>query len=526
MQMTDGGPNAPMKFLYPNNADETVQIQTGFVSGLNTITAIVNNTGDGIYGAPCSLSCAGPTNFGFIASVTYQTIANPAPAHPGLTIGPNGVLYGVTEYGGGGAKGCCGTVFALTPPASGQAAWTKATLYAFQGGADGDTPQSGLLIGSDGGLYGTTRHGGVEAKFGTVYELVSPASPATAWTKTSLYSFVGGGDGYYPDGGLIQGLQGSLYGVTRDGGAGSCHDPAGGAQIGCGTVFALTPPAAGQTAWTKSIVYSFKGSDGQSPTSGLWTDQTGALYGATMYGGAHACQDPATGTIAGCGVVFKLTPPASGQTAWTETTLYSFKHDRYGSFPRTALVGDALGHLYGTAELLNGVGGGTVFELKPPYAQKTGWTPYLIGQVPHYSPAFSAQPAAGDLSIDKTGTLYFTAPTGSIASGCGGRGCGAAYSLAPPPKGSAAAWTLTDLYDFQGGDSATGDGAAPEWGLALGTGGTLFGVTSLGGTGNCNGAPDLGCGTAFSLTPPAAGETGWAETVPYRFQGAADGYSP
>jgi uncharacterized repeat protein (TIGR03803 family) len=54
-------------------------------------------------------------------------------------------------------------------------------------------------------------------------------------------------------------------------------------------------------------------SNGQAPFAGLIADKRGALYGTTYYGGSG-----------GAGTVFKLTPRATGQTAWTETVLYSF----------------------------------------------------------------------------------------------------------------------------------------------------------------------------------------------------------
>ena len=91
-----------------------------------------------------------------------------------------------------------------------------------------------------------------------------------------------------------------------------------GAAASGGTVFKLTPPAKGQTTWTETVLYRFcsqpGGSDGANPSAGLIADKEGALYGTT------ACRRE----LAGCGTVFKLTPPAKGQTAWTETVLYSF----------------------------------------------------------------------------------------------------------------------------------------------------------------------------------------------------------
>jgi hypothetical protein len=369
----------------------------------------------------------------------------------------------------------------------------------------------------------------VQSQFGTVFELLPPVAPQTVWTESVLYSFQGGGDGYYPDGGLAQGADGTLYGVTRDGGSGVCRDPASGDIVGCGTVFALSPPASGQAAWTKTTVYSFAGPDGQSPTSGLWMDGAGALYGTTTYGGSGSCLIPGGGSKpVGCGVAFRLVPPAAGQTAWTQTVLASFLPNKNGSFPRTALVGDAAGDLYGTAELLTGQGGGTIFELRPPETGKTAWSLDLRGTVPHYGTPYGAEPAAGDLAIDQAGVLYVTSDRGSGPKGCGNLGCGAVYSLTPPAKGQPGStpWTLTKLYVFQGGDGATGDGALPHEGLALGTDGTLYGATEFGGTGSCGTAPDIGCGAVFTLAPPAAGKTAWRHAQPYKFQGGTDGYAP
>jgi hypothetical protein len=193
----------------------------------------------------------------------------------------------------------------------------------------------------------------------------------------------------------------------------------------------------------------------------------------------------------------------------------------FGYHPRTALIRDDAGNLFGTTDTLTGQGGGVVFQLRPPYGTKTTWTLYSRAQLPHYGNAFAAVPAIGDLALDANGVLYGTTPTGGTLSACGGLGCGTAFRLVPPAKGasSLAPWALTTLYDFAG---PTADGAAPHWGVALAPSGAVFGVTQNGGNGSCT----AGCGTVFSLTPPASGATGWSETVPYAFKGASDGYSP
>jgi uncharacterized repeat protein (TIGR03803 family) len=156
-----------------------------------------------------------------------------------------------------------------------------------------------------------------------------------------LYGFKGGSDGTDPSAGLIADKQGALYGTTRFGGTGNG-----------GTVFKLTPPAKGQTVWTETVLYRFCSlpncSDGASPFAGLIADNSGTLYGTTTGGG--------TG-----GTVFKLTPPAKGQTVWTGTVLYGFKGGSDGTDPYAGLIADKQGALYGT--MTGGGTGGTVFKL-------------------------------------------------------------------------------------------------------------------------------------------------------------------
>jgi hypothetical protein len=45
--------------------------------------------------------------------------------------------------------------------------------------------------------------------------------------------------------------------------------------------------------------------------------------------------------------VFELSPPAQGQTAWTEHVLFAFKGTN-GNEPFAGLIADGVGNLYGT----------------------------------------------------------------------------------------------------------------------------------------------------------------------------------
>lgn len=138
----------------------------------------------------------------------------------GLILAVDGNFYGTTSSGGAFGYG---TVFQMTP------AGALMTLYSF-GGPDGLGPTGGLVQASDGNLYGTTELGGPSCDdsydgCGTIFRIT------TAGTLTTLV-FFSGADGDGPNGALMQGADGSLYGTTFTGGQG--------ASSGDGTVFRLT----------------------------------------------------------------------------------------------------------------------------------------------------------------------------------------------------------------------------------------------------------------------------------------------
>jgi hypothetical protein len=118
---------------------------------------------------------------------------------------------------------------------------------------------------------------------------------------------------------------GVLYGTTSTGGSGNCEGVLD--NLGCGAVFELTPPAAPGAAWTEIVIYNFTAAngDGAFPVTGVVLGKNGVLYGTTGSGGAIS-GSPCSffGIIAGCGILYELTPPASPGGPWTETILHSF----------------------------------------------------------------------------------------------------------------------------------------------------------------------------------------------------------
>jgi uncharacterized repeat protein (TIGR03803 family) len=130
----------------------------------------------------------------------------------------NGNLYGTTYEGGPHNNG---TVFQLIHHGNGT--WSESVIHAFnQNGIDGATPRAGLAL-VDGTLYGTTSAGG-SAYAGTVFGL---SHHGTAWTESYLYSFPEAGTGAeFPSGGLILYSDGNLYGTAQGGanGVGSVYE--------------------------------------------------------------------------------------------------------------------------------------------------------------------------------------------------------------------------------------------------------------------------------------------------------------
>jgi uncharacterized repeat protein (TIGR03803 family) len=138
----------------------------------------------------------------------------------GLIFDAAGNLYGTTT--GGGAHGR-GTVFKFTPNADGS--WTESVLHPF-GVAGAQEPHAGLIFDRAGNLYGTAVSGG-SAGDGAAFKL-SPNLDGS-WAYSLIHVFQGN-PAKYPDGGLVLGSAGTLYGTTS-----ICGD-------GCaGVVYQITP---------------------------------------------------------------------------------------------------------------------------------------------------------------------------------------------------------------------------------------------------------------------------------------------
>ena len=284
----------------------------------------------------------------------------------GLVQGTDGDFYGTTVQNG---EQCCGTVFRITPGGS------LTTLHSFNG-ADGSEPTGTLVQASDGNFYGTTFFGGSSLSCGssgcgTVFKMTPTG------TLTTLHGF-DSHDGLSPLAGLVQSVDGDLYGTTSSGGAN-----------GAGTVFSIAKDG------TLTVLHSFNSADGGIPIAPLIQASDGQFYGTTANLGAH-----------GNGTVFKIT--AGG----TLTTLHNFDLDD-GANPYSSLLQASDGNLYG-ATYAGGVSGnchpgcGTIFRIT---------TSGTLTTLHSFSGAEGLGPSGGVVQATD-GNLYGT----TFGGGAGGNG--------------------------------------------------------------------------------------------------------
>jgi hypothetical protein len=406
-------------------------------------------------------------------------------------------------------------------PVAGSAAEKTLTVFPASG-ANGCYPNGTLLRSPAGVFYGTTYSCSLSG-INTVFSLTPPAPGKTAWALSVVHSFKGGTEGLGTNQGLVMDAAGALYDTASTDG-----------KYIQGVVFRLSPPPLGGTNWTESVLHdfdyslAFNNGDGSSPRPGLAMDAAGALYGTTFYGGTTA--DP---FAIGFGAIFKLTPPAPGQSAWKETVLYRFKGAGDGQNSEAVLTLDNTGALYGTT-FLGGKSacppGDRTYRLRHGVqAESAAARPDKMDQD---DPARLRRRCRrrnpnGKLLRDHSGALYGVTLVGGTI-GCTDKygdivGCGTVFKLGPPPP-VGIAWIYSVIHNFAGRP----DGAGPQGGVIADDFGNLYGTTFGGGTGVCGNSTlqILGCGVAYRLNPPAPGRTLRPETILYQFRNAGDGWQP
>lgn len=356
-----------------------------------------------------------------------------------LVADSDGWLYGTTYDDGAGLYG---TIFKLRTDGSGLTVlhnfsnYLPATVT-----PDGQLPEGALIVGLDGFLYGTTDQGGSN-HVGTIFRL---ARDGSAFQILHTFSSTPG-NGSRAFVGLVQGPDGTLYGGTYFGGS-----------AGKGVVFSIQPDGSGF-----NLLHSFDGgAEGSVIIGTLALSADGWLYGTANQGG----------DASGSGTVFRLRTDGSGFAV-----LHTFNGSD-GSNPRSRILLHPDGQLFGVTYGGGSSGYGTLFRLA---ADGSGFTTlHTFGSAPDAGGYLT-----GDLIAGADGDVYGTVEQGGAFSR------GSVFKIHPDGSG----YTL--IREFTGGDH---DGWDPVGGLIQLPDGTLCGTTRFGGPTSAGAA--LGNGTVFSLRP-------------------------
>jgi len=385
-----------------------------------------------------------------VAPATLTALAPGDGLQTSLIQASDGNFYGVDP---GQYPGYGGQIFKM------DSAGNVTTVYSFPTVTSGTYPypQDRLVQGTDGAFYGVTYTGG-SGNSGTIFKVDASGN------FTTLYSFTGTIDGANPERALVQGTDGSFYGVAGAGGASTY-----------GTIFKID--AAGNFTLLHTFV---RGSDGGGPVGSLVQGADGNFYGTTAGGGTY-----------NLGTVYKM--DSSGNV----TTLYSFTGGADGTEPYAGLVQGTDGSFYGSALFGGAFGGGSLFKV-----DSSGNFTALHG----FTGTEGSRPLGG-LVQGSDGFLY----------GVDSYTPGTLYKVD-------FSGNFTILHNFTAG----ADGSIPASTLVQGADGSFYGTDSSGGPGGGTGGGVLFKLTTspaltgpVALTVPAAVTHGSSFTLTYTVSNAA-----
>lgn len=311
---------------------------------------------------------------------------------------------------------------------------------------------------------------------------VAPA--AHAQTFSIVHYFTGGYDGTNPSAGLTRYGAEAFYGGAYS------------------SVYRLVRQGSGWTVVPVGLIPG--GSSGELVNGRVALGPEGALYGGTAFGGL---MDPNCSFGLGCGVLFKLAPPANPCKGvlcyWNESVLYSFAPEgkpNAGWLPAGGLAFDSAGNMYGTTTDGGQYGKGTFFELTP---SQSGWT---IAVLYTFTGSTDGGLPNGSLYMDSAGDLYGTTYEGGDLNCIRKEGCGVVFKLTHTSSG----WVESVLHTFE-----RTDGLLPYGGLIADSAGNLYGSTTGGG-------PNQG-GTIYELSPSNGG---WSFNLLYSLTGTPSQAGP
>lgn len=277
-----------------------------------------------------------------------------------------------------------GTIFKITP--TGQ----STLLFSITPDGNGNYPNGDvpghLVEGSDGFLYGVNAFGGPFAQgFGTLFKI---SKTGTGFQVLHFFCTVGNGtcaDGAYPDG-LILGSDGNLYGTTQGGGT---FQGSACATSGCGTVFRITPSGTLTTLHVfsgtsdgsvpLSVTQATDGNFYGTTFFGGTPNNNGVVFRVTPGGTftvLHSFTSPIHSVTGLTQVSNGLLYGVSGATGSTSITVYSISLS--GTFQQVSQLTEASGryvigrflqasdgNLWTTSSVGDTSGFGTIFAITP-----------------------------------------------------------------------------------------------------------------------------------------------------------------
>jgi len=259
---TEGGGPSGVGTIYAYDGSTLATLRSDF-SGFSAPQGSLVKSGGFIYGSLARPNGAvfrmAPDGSGFTIIHAFSDFSS---LPQSLTLGADGMLYGVTIFGGVSCNPAnpglgCGTVFRLKPVLPGDVNEQFETLYQFQFATSpnrSNYPQGNLIYSVDGLLYGATHY--------NLFRL-DPDNPATTfqfiWTT-------GGGVSLS----VIEGADGRLYAADY-----------GGGTNGAGQIFSLN-----KDGTEVSVLHNFSfttGSKSYGPYGRLYRDAAGTIFGTTEY---------------------------------------------------------------------------------------------------------------------------------------------------------------------------------------------------------------------------------------------------
>jgi uncharacterized repeat protein (TIGR03803 family) len=381
-----------------------------------------------------------------------------------LIQGLDGNLYGTYLLGGPDGVG---GVFRLTP----QGLLTQASNFC--GGYNGcaGSREWGIMQTREGTFYGTSQEGGTGA--GNMFTMTPQLVGAD-------FADFGDKGGQNPLSAPILGTDGNFWGV---GIAGTKNNNSN-CDLGCGSIYKVTPEGAVTTE--HAFCAQPNCADGWAPVGSLLQASDGNFYGTTNAGGAT------TGCLfsEGCGTIFKMTL----QKVFTTLFTFSGTGSDGGNVWDVALIEGTDGALYGATSAGGLYGGGTVFKITTAGVFTTLYNFCALANC-----ADGSQPQGGLIQASD-GNFYGT------TSVTGPNGGGTIYRITP-------AGAFTNVYSFCS-LSGCADGSYPPSALFQATDGRIYGVTNDGGTDESGTVFRLNLGLPAFVAPlPGFGKPGQTVSI-------------